>query len=62
MSDWNQKDIIKYRHATLHDLKKAQRHENDYTILDIRNKNEWENGVFQGNLVKVPLIELEKQV
>lgn len=58
LSDWNHKDMVKYPHATLHDLKKAQRHENDFWILDVRNKSEWDSGVFEGRLVKIPLAEL----
>lgn len=38
IKDWDHKDIVKYHHATIHDLKKAQKHENDYYILDVRNK------------------------
>lgn len=62
LSDWNQKDIIKYPHATLHDLKKAQQNENDYTILDVRNKSEYDTGVFEGKLTQIPIGELEQKV
>lgn len=58
LTEWNHKDIVRYPHATLHDLKKAQRNENDYTILDLRNKSEYSRGVFEGKLVQIPIAEL----
>lgn len=60
--DWDSKDTVKYTRASLHDLKKAQKHENDYYILDVRNKGETETGIFEGRVVKIPIAELEAQV
>lgn len=62
LSDWSQKDLIKYNHASLHDLKKAQRHDNNWTILDIRNRSEYETGQLDGRLLQIPLDELEQKV